>query len=153
MNQKITIAPVLEISSAILTNNLSSEEAEQLLASPKSFIYSKLDVDVQDLDILVAENNHDEVHLALPYYSQIEVVHAQLLKDNHLIDVSGGELLVSLGVFAGVMIGNISGTLSTFLVGGIIGGAIGAIALTGVVAGTTAGIRAKKNQNIDGTEK
>ncbi len=153
MSQKITLPPVLEISSAILTDSLTQKDASQLLQNPKDFVCAKLNADTAGVDITVATNNNNEVHLALPYYSGIEQAKAQVLKDGSLDDISGGELLITLGAVGGLLIGQIAGTVTLTALGGIIGGAIGAAALAGVIGGTTTAIRAKKGQNVDGSPK
>ncbi len=153
MSQKITIAPVLEISSAILTDALTQEDIAQFLSHPKNFVCSKLKTDIVGVDITVATNNKSEVHLALPYYSGIEAAKAQALQDGSLNDISGGELLITLGAVGGLLIGQIAGTVTLTALGGIIGGAVGAAALAGVIGGTTTAIRAKKGQNVDGSPK
>ena len=154
IKSKITIAPLLEISSVVLIDTLTKTDTAEFLGNPKNFIASKLHVNTDDVDILVAENNNEEVHLALPYYSYIETVQAEMLKDTCLENITGGEILITASAFGGFLIAGVfSSGYGVSVAGAVIGGALGVATLAAIAAGAVAGVRSRDGENIDGSKK
>ncbi len=123
-----------EIMGALLTEKLSSADVASFASDPSSFIYSSLSADVGDISLSVVENDIGVIHLALPYYSEIESHSANILTDGDVDDVSGGELLISL------------------LIGTIACAATG-VAVTSVAVAAAGGAYASQGKDIDGEPK
>ncbi len=152
------LLPLNEITGAILAPQLSQEDVKAISADAAGFIKAKADLDITS-DIKIVENSGNDIHLALPYYSTIETMQSEMVQDENMDGVAGGEILISIfagigvaiGVGAGVAAGaGVTTGVALAVTGGIIGGITGA-----AVAGTaTAAIyQGKHGKNIDGSKK
>ncbi len=140
--------PATEVIGSILIQNLSDSDIQTFVTDPKNAIMSSLNIDFSDLDVNVVENNSNEINIVLPFYKDVDTIHAEMLKDEKLADISGGEIAISLGFFFGAIgvacgIGGVVG--GVFTTGAIIGGvaitagvAATAVVAVGGVAGTAA---------------
>ena len=154
MNKNIKLAPTIEISSALLTPLLTQADLQSLNQNPTEFLQSKLNLDASKVKVQTAFNNADEINLALPYYSGLENLQAEMLKDNSLDDISGGEIIIALGVTVGATIGwGFGFSLTSAAIGGIIGGTLAGGAAAIVGATTAAAVQAADDKNIDGSDK
>ncbi len=137
-----------EIIGALTTNNLSAEDAKTFAADPQAAI-AAMGVDVSHIDVKVAQNSENDVSIVLPYYTQVEVFQSEMLKDEKLNNVAGGEIIISLAIIGGVAIGSTvavsagiagTGVVVAAAIGGAIGGTIaGGIVTAAVVAGAVEG--------------
>lgn len=94
------IFPAIEILSAILSCKIKFPHV--FIADPRAFIYSHLNIESSpEIDIKAVANDAHQVHLALPYYSNLQNC-AEMLADDDFADVSGGDITV-LAVFATVL--------------------------------------------------
>ncbi len=157
-NYKQVIA-VNEIVGAIADPFLTSEDVKNLKSDPTNFLQAKCAVEFNG-EIAVVENSANEVHMTLPYYSQVEAISSYELSPEDMQAVVGGEILISvfaaIGVGVGAVIASAAGTvgLSSIAIivgcgsaGAIAGGAIAATAGTAIVRGEVEGRR------IDGSKK
>ena len=113
-----------ELAAAILINKADTSDLTRFKREPSAFLLAVFDVDFDDIDILPVENTDCEIHLCLPYYSQIEDFTTAVMTDEHLKEVSGGEL----------------GGLAILAIGATIAGVIGAgLSFGGAVAVASAG--------------
>ena len=134
-----------ELVGAIFSDALPNDKVAEFLVDPQSVITSNLNADFSSVEITAVTNTDDEVNLALPYYSLLDVVKVKELDEESLEAVSGGEIFVSLGILGGMFAGAAIATavgagvgVSTAgaVIGGIAGGiAVGAIVTAGAVAG------------------
>lgn len=155
MNKPTNLFASTEIVGAIATSGLTASDVEALTADPKSVIESNFDIDVSGLDIKVIENSGNDIILTLPYYSIVEQLQAEALKDESLQDISGGEILITLGILAGIGVTitagvAITGTAvagSVVAVGGLVGGLIGGAAVAAAAgAGIAEGAKAHQKK-------
>lgn len=154
----IKLIALNEITGAVLVPALSNEDKQALNADSNSFFKAKLDVDVP-IKVGLVENTDSDVNLTLPYYSELEAIHAEMIKDESMKNISGGEIIITLcvGLFGGgalalsIMAGASGGVgLACFLGGSIAGGLIGgSIAATSIAAG----VQGSRGKNIDGSKK
>lgn len=86
------IYPTNELSSALLCNFMNEEQIAFFIADPKGVIFSGLNFDVGDTEINIVHNSSAEVHLSLPYYSGLEAISAELISDQNLEEIQGGEI-------------------------------------------------------------
>ncbi len=153
------IIAVNEIVGAIANPLLNNEDVKNLKADPNSFVKAKSAVEFNG-EIAVVENSAKEVHLTLPYYSQVEAISSYELSPEEMQSVAGGEILISLfcaiGIGVGAGIASAVGTVGLSSVaiivgcgtaGALAGGAIAATAGTAIVRGEVEGRR------IDGSKK
>ncbi len=149
---------ITEFVGAVLVPAVSKGEIENFTNDPKSFMKSNYDVNLET-DINFVENSGSEINLALPYYSQVDEISAQALSNEEMIDITGGEILISICVVGGLGIGAAIGCaagLSGIALGatmagvGIAGGLIGA---TVVGASIAAGTQAAHGNDIHGNKK
>lgn len=153
MNKNIKLPPTIEISSAVLMPHLTETDLQRLHESPNQFLKTKFNVDI-DIDIQVVCNDSQIINLVLPYYSQIEALQIEMLKDNRLDEIVGGEILVLVGAGAGAAIGwGFGFSITSAVIGGLIGGTLagGAGAIIGTI--TAVAVHAADDENIDGTPK
>lgn len=108
-----------ELAGAILLHLATATQIEQFRNEPSDFLLEECAIDTCEVDVLLVENNANEVHLVLPYYSQILDFSSEAIGDSHLGSVSGGE---------------IAGAASVLIIGATIAGVIG----TGLSYGATA---------------
>lgn len=129
-----------EIVGAIAVNGLTHAEIEAFASDPRGSIDDLFDID-SNIAIQVIENTNDEVVLTLPYYSELETMQSQMMSDESLDDVAGGEIIILIcaigGAFAGSAIA--AGSTAAICAGGIAGAVIGGVAAGAVVAGGVAG--------------
>ena len=136
--------PANEIVGALGVSELTAGQAKAFAANPNQAIAS-LGVDAMGVDFKVVENAGNDVHIALPFYSEIDEMNAEVMKDERLANIAGGEILISIGIVGGMMAGvGIASALGVSLttvgfIGGIIGGVSGGIIVAGAVAGGIAG--------------
>ncbi len=156
-----------EIMGAALTVNMSKTDTLAFASDPKSFISSSLNLDTGDISVSVVENDSATLHLALPYYTDLERLSAGVLKDADIDDVAGGEIIISILAIAGAIGGGvaaaaITGTALSFgtaavVTGAIIGTGVGVAAGVGAVAGIGVGgaqaAAAAGGKNLDGSKK
>ncbi len=147
-----------EIVGALASGVMSNDEAKAFSADPKAVLASKANIDASAMDINVVANSDNEVNIALPYYSQITEFQVELVKDEKLADVAGGEIIFALAIFGGFWVGaSIAGAMAgatsvTIAIGAGIGATVGAvatgaIALTAVGAGVGTFVKNKKEGN------
>ncbi len=147
-----------EIVGAVHVPSLSNEQISALKADAIGFLSVNLNIELEG-DISVVENSSSDVHLTLPYYSMVEELQTEMLKDEKLADIVGGEIIISLLVFAGAGVGFLiagaAGTvgLSSMAIIGVsaaIGGAVGL-----GIAGTAihGGINASEGKDFMGNKK
>lgn len=143
-NEDAKLVPINEVMGAILTSSLSSEDLSLFKTNTNDYVRSHSPVDF-DAEVIAVQNSNDEIHLTLPYYSQLDddALRAQMLKDSNLDDVSGGEIFITIAGVVGALIGL---SLTPYAAGaGVIIGAVAAGAAIGagstavVVGGTMAG--------------
>ena len=134
-----------EIIGALATRKMTDSQVESFAADPNAMIAATANVDISDIKINVIENSSSDIHLALPYYSEVEIMQAEMIKDERLANIAGGEILISIGVIAGTIIGSALGTgLAASAIGATVGGAIGGIAVAGIAA-SVAGVEITKD--------
>ena len=154
MNKNIKLAPTIEISSALLTPLLTEADLQNINQNPKTFLQSKLNLNAEKVEVQIAFNNANEVNLALPYYSGLENLQAEMLKDQNLDDITGGEIIIALGITVGATVGwGLGFSLTSAAIGGVIGGALAGTAAVIVGATTAAAVQAADDKNIDGSDK
>ncbi len=116
-----------EIMGAALTAKMSKSDILSFEQDPRSFIASSLNFDTGDISVSVVENDSATLNLALPYYSDLERLSAEVLKDADIDDVSGGELLITIGLLVAASFAGVVATGATIVgVGAGIGAAAGA---------------------------
>ena len=147
--------PSTEIVGAMASNAMNADEAKAFTADPKAVLASKAKIDASNLNINVVQNSNTDVNLALPYYAMVEEMQAEMLKDESLQKISGGEILVTIGILCGI--GGATATIAAIggaaavggaataglivLGAGIAGGVIGATVVAGVAGGVIAGVK------------
>ncbi len=141
----IKLFPSTEIIGAMACDIMNAEQIKAFALKPETIIASLAEIDVSNLDITVVENSKNDVNIVLPYYSQIETMQAEMLKDESLNNISGGEILISVGITAGLGIGlliakAVSAGASVAIAGGLVGAAIGASVVASVAGGVIAGV-------------
>lgn len=121
------VAPTTEIIGAVLLETLPSTEKTDFVSDPKSYLYTKLNIDVADNPAVQTVTNDDKViHLSLPYYDCITAESTQQLSDVELEDIGGGEIFISIivglivGTGVGIGVTAIAGGGSAAVVGGIL---------------------------------
>ncbi len=141
----IKLFPSNELLGATALHSVSATDLRLLRSDPRSFLLSRTNVAVgEDVSFNFSENDVATVHLALPYYSEIEEMNIKALEPQELSDVSGGEI-IALVIFglttAAATIGTAVGIASTPVAIGV-GAAIiagSAVAAGTAVIGTAAG--------------
>ncbi len=151
-----------ELMGAALTANMSKTDTLAFASDPKSFIASYLKFDAGDVSISVVENGADTLNLALPYYSALENISTEALKDADIGDVAGGEIIITLGIIGGAVAGGTLGVIvgagltvgAGIAIGGAVaGGVAGVGAAVGIGVGVAAGQKAGEGKNLDGSSK
>ena len=127
MSNKIPFTP--EFGATLLSKNATDSQFAELKANPADFVKSNYDVDL-GAEMQTVENSSDTINLTLPYYSQLDKATADATSDDKLDSVSGGEIVISLGVILS-----------------------GAVFWGGSAAGIVAAEKAGRGENIDGTKK
>ncbi len=132
-----------------LTSGFSAEDLNAFKADPKGTIFAKTNADIggYELNINLAENSANEVHIALPYYKDLDNLTSEMISDADLSEISGGELPMAIG-----------GIVSTLIVVGIgFGIASGVAAAAAVTAsvgvGITAAVYNSEGKKLDGKKK
>ncbi len=140
-----------ELMGATLTANMSKSDRVAFASNSKSFISSSLNLDTGDISVSVVENDSATLHLALPYYADLERLSAEVLKDADIDDVAGGEIIISIGV----AIGSLAAVSAAVAAGAAAtaGGVAVAVAGAGLVAGGVAAAQAAEGKNLDGSKK
>lgn len=119
MTNKITEIIIPEITSAVIADRCRDDAAfaKDLKNNPIASLESKLDVALQDsgIDIRVAQNTDETVHVALPHYENMEEIAGQMT-DEEMAGVSGGEIFVTALVIGGIVAG---GVVAAAALGGI----------------------------------
>lgn len=119
-----------EIGGSYLSHSISSENYNELLANPASYIKAHFNVELPNTQVKTVQNQNNEVNITLPYYSQLDRTASAAMTEDDLETVAGGEILISLAVLtasAGVT--------------------------AGIAAGAVAGIESTQGRNIDGSKK
>ncbi len=143
-NTNTNLFPANEIVGALGVSELNAEQAKAFAANPNQAI-AALGVDTMDIEFKVVENSGKDVHITLPFYTEVDAMHAEMIKDETLNQISGGEIFISIGIVGGIMAGvGIAGALGVGVttigfVGGAIGGIAGGIIVAGAIAGGIAG--------------
>lgn len=79
-----------EIATALLNSEISEYEKSLLEANPKNFLFTLLKMDFEDdINIKVLCNNDKMIHLALPYYNELDSK-AHAVGESELQDAIGG---------------------------------------------------------------
>ncbi len=95
-----------ELLGATVSNSTSAADLQALKSDPRGFILSQTNTDVSaEVSFNFAENSGDTVHVALPYYSQLDAVVATAIDSDELDSVSGGEIFVSVTT---IMVDNVT---------------------------------------------
>ncbi len=121
MNAIQELPPINEISATVL-GNASAKDGDfrrQLLNNPKQVIQDISTQSVpQDINIRVAQNTEDTVHIPVPSYKELENNTAHV-SDQDLQNISGGEIigsaLVIFGFGATVITGAVAATAAIVL--------------------------------------
>ncbi len=121
-----------EILGATLTARMNKSDRVAFESDPRSFIASSLNADIGDVSVLVVENGSGLINLALPYYSYVDKMSATMLNEDHVSDVSGGEIVIAIALL-----------LTTTTVG---------LAVASSVT-TAAIVEGKKGKRLDGSNK
>ncbi len=137
MSDAHNLFPTTELVGALAVSSLDRAELKEFSADPKGAILANTDVDFADIEIKVIENSSNDVNLTLPYYSEIAKIQAELVKDEKLGEVTGGEILFSLSVFFGTIgvacgIGGFTAAGTAFTTAAVLGG----VAISAAVVGT-----------------
>ncbi len=136
MNKKNQVFASSEILGATLTANMSKSDISAFRKDPSSFIASSLNVDTGVVSLSMVENSADTINLALPYYSSLDSLSAELLEDGDVSSVSGGEVIIAI----------VTAITATAV------GAVSALAVGGAIA-IAADVQADEGLNLDGSEK
>ncbi len=146
--------PTVEISGAVLTDLLASSDLHAFNNDPKGYMLNHLRMDLSEITVEVVCNDENEVHLALPYYSLTENLQAEMLQDSCIDDITGGEIVITLGVIFGAGTAYVVGAGTTgIVISGILGGALLAVGSAAVGVGAAAWASALDDENIDGSPK
>ena len=152
------LLPMNELIGAVVIPALSNEDIQAFKTDANSVLASTCNIDIE-VDVKLVENSNSDVNLALPYYSEVEALRVEMLKDERLNDISGGEIVISIFVVGGALAGfglasaagaGVLTTLAAISVGSVVGGVVGA-----GVAGTAiaAGVQKAKGKHLDGKSK
>ncbi len=104
-----------EISATLLGSVATKDDAfrNQLLNDPRQAIQSLSSQSVsQDINVRVAQNTEDTVHIPVPNYDKLRS--KEYLSDKELKKVSGGEILIAAVVATGLVV------LSGAAIGGLV---------------------------------
>ncbi len=96
-NKRAQISSSNEIMGAALTAKMSKSDILSFEQDPRSFIASSLNIDTGDISLSVVENDSGTLHLVLPYYSDLERISANAVRDGEIGKISGGEILITIG--------------------------------------------------------
>ena len=135
MTNTFKIYASTEIAGAVLTNELTEKQKQAFATNPKDSMMSVLNLDLSNFNVNVVENTGSDIHIALPYYESLDTVRSEVLADESLSDIAGGEIGVSLAFLFGSIgfafgIGSV--TAGIFSTGAVLGG----VAITSAVAAT-----------------
>ena len=152
MNNNKIVAST-ELAGAIITDKLNAQQVEAFTKDPEAMIHSHIEHDLSSISFSVVQNKNDEVHLVLPYYSQLDSMNAVVLTDDSLAEIKGGEVIILAGaaIGAGVAAYFGLGIATSAAVGGLIAGVV---VLTGVavLVGTSAAARTAEDAARNGEE-
>ena len=97
--ERVQLSGTIEILSAILGPSI--DDLLVFKNNPQSYIFSHLDYDASAMEIAVVENSAKVMHLALPYYEDIENFRGSNLPDTDMEDISGGgEIIIAIIITA-----------------------------------------------------
>ncbi len=158
MSEQQQLFASTEIVGALASNIMDAEQAKAFSADPKAVFASEANIDTSAIEINVVQNSGKDINLILPFYTQVDEFQAELVKDEKLADIAGGEIIFSLAIFGGFMVGaSIAGAMAgatsvTIAIGAGIGATVaavatGAVALTAVGAGVGTFVKNKKEGN------
>ncbi len=97
-NKKPNIDMIIELIGAVGIHNLSDQQVHEFKTDPHSFL-ADFNLDPKgDIDLTVIENTETEMHLTLPFYSELEKSSVSTLSDENIEDISGGEIVITFAV-------------------------------------------------------
>lgn len=143
MTETPELFPSTEIVGAILTHQSNSHELNDFANDPHSMLASNFNLDFSNIEFNIVNNTANDVNLGLPFYTEVETIQAELLKDERLQNISGGEIIIALILMGGTLAGIaatgtwVGGAVGAAIAGGIAGG------VAAVAIGTGLGINAK----------
>ena len=134
-----------ELASACFTHEMMTAQRIELMNKPQQFIRENTGVEINPcVSMQVRINNIKEVHLPLPYYSNMDSPSAQALEDDDLENIVGGEIIAVLiatigaaGIAGAVAGGALAGTAGATTVGIVAAAAVGGAVGTAVGVGGT----------------
>ena len=128
MREETTNVPLLnEVAAAFVADGCRGDKrAAERLRSDCRTALNDLDVRVPDsVDVRVAENTPDTVHVPLPHYNHDEAA-AMTMTEDELKQISGGEIIIAVCIGIGVTL------TAVVVVGGLaIGGVLDRVAPIG----------------------
>ncbi len=152
---KTQIAPFNEIIACVILQNLDNDNFHAFAKNPRAFIFTHINCDIGDsMKLHTVENNADEVHLALPYYSEMAELNAKILTDCQLNEITGGEIVIGLAIAGGYALATSIGfglTASTAI--GFASGLTVGVTLATVAVGTAAVVLNDRGKTLLGKEK
>ena len=109
MTNEMTETMIPEITSAIIADKCRGDAAfaKDLKSNPVASLESKLDISLKDsgVDIRVAQNTPEQVHVVLPHYTNVEEVYsATQLTEEEMAQLAGGEVVVTALIVTGVVL-------------------------------------------------
>ncbi len=138
--------PTNELSSVVLSHSFSEEQLDNFAADPKKAIKANFNINFDDVDVSVVRNTASDIHLALPFYSGLGGARSQILSDDDLDSVSGGEVIaVGTIVATAITVGAVGGTIAA--------GVLATGFVAGISVGAAAGKQAEMGKNLDGSSK
>lgn len=131
------LAPTNELVAGIMGNMCrnNSDFFAKLNKTPKetlNSLTSDIDVDMSDINIHLAHNTENTVHVPLPCYQTV----CTALSDEQLLDIAGGEVIgiILATIGATVTLGFVASTVACVAIGVAVVAGI-ATAIAGAVAG------------------
>ncbi len=128
-----------ELVGAMATSMMDKEQVKAFTSDPV-IVAASFDIDISNFEVSVIENSAKDVNLTLPYYESIESVRSEVLQDEKLANVAGGEIIISIAAIIGGCIGAAIGGTVGIGVGAAIGGVTAGVVTACVVGGTVAHI-------------
>ena len=107
-DNKPKLSPAPEIMGAIGIQKLSTTQLAELKTDTKDFLQAHLDLNLgNEVNLNIVQNSNDEIHIALPFYSDLPPHTTDSLSDDDLEQVSGGEVFVTAIVATVLAIGTV----------------------------------------------
>ena len=128
-----------ELVGAMAVSAMDKEQA-QAFASDPVMVAARFDIDISNYEISVVKNSNQDINLILPYYASLESIQSEVLQDEKLGNVAGGEIIISIAAIIGGCIGAVVGGTVGIGVGAAIGGVTAGVVTACVVGGTVAHI-------------